>query len=214
LAPRPLATKELEPEVARPGPPLAGKPKDRLAELYAEYARFVAWFASRLLPRQDEVEDVVQEVFLIAARHLDSLTDPPKVRGWRKTVTLRRASRVLRWKRVRARFGMTNRSDGSEQWLASPEASPEDRAVLLELLATLERLPTDLRVAWTLRKLHEESLESVAELAGCSLAKLLKPDMGEAATTTVMTFPVLTGAAVAGLCMAAWLLFRGTTTRA
>jgi hypothetical protein len=44
--------------------------------------------------------------------------------------------------------------------------------------------------------------------------ELLKPHMGEAATTTVMTFPVLTGAAVAGLCMAAWLLFRGTTTRA
>lgn len=40
---------------------------------------------------------------------------------------------------------------------------------------------------------------------------LLKPRMGEAATTTVMTFPVLTGAAVAGVCMAAWLLFRGTT---
>ena len=44
--------------------------------------------------------------------------------------------------------------------------------------------------------------------------ELLKPRMGEAATTTVMTFPVLTGAAVAGVCMAAWLLFRGTTRRA
>lgn len=141
-----------------------------LGKLYADYARFVAWFASRLLTRQDEVEDVVQEVFLIAARHLDNLTDPPKVRGWLKTVTLRRASRVLRWKRVRARLGIANRSEGSDQWLASPEASPEDRAVLLELLATLERLPTDLRIAWTLRHLHEESLESVAELAGCSLA--------------------------------------------
>jgi hypothetical protein len=44
--------------------------------------------------------------------------------------------------------------------------------------------------------------------------ELLKPHMGEAATTTVMTFPVLSGVAVAGLCMAAWLLFRGTTRRA
>ena len=44
--------------------------------------------------------------------------------------------------------------------------------------------------------------------------ELLKPRMGEAATTTVMTFPVLTGAAVAGVCMAAWLLLRGTTRRA
>jgi Hemerythrin HHE cation binding domain len=44
--------------------------------------------------------------------------------------------------------------------------------------------------------------------------ELLKPRMGEAATTTVMTFPVMTGAAIAGLCMAAWLLFRGTTRSA
>jgi RNA polymerase sigma-70 factor (ECF subfamily) len=141
-----------------------------LARLYAEYARFVAWFASRLLTRQDEVEDVVQEVFLIAARQLDSLTDPPKIRGWLKTVTLRRAARVLRWKKVRARFGVAKGSESTEQWVASPDASPEDRAALRELLATLEGLPTDLRIAWTLRHLHEESLDSVAELAGCSLA--------------------------------------------
>ena len=39
--------------------------------------------------------------------------------------------------------------------------------------------------------------------------ELLKPHMGEAATTTAMTFPLLTGLAVAGLCTAGWLLFRG-----
>jgi hypothetical protein len=44
--------------------------------------------------------------------------------------------------------------------------------------------------------------------------ELLKPRMGEAARTTFMTFPVLTGATVAALCMAAWLLFRSATRRA
>jgi hypothetical protein len=44
--------------------------------------------------------------------------------------------------------------------------------------------------------------------------ELLKPHIGEAATTTVMTFPVLSGAAVAGVCMAAWLLLRGITRSA
>jgi RNA polymerase sigma-70 factor (ECF subfamily) len=148
----------------------SGEPRERLAQLYAEYARFVAWFASRLLTRPDEVEDVVQEVFLIAARNLDSLTDAPQTRGWLKTVTLRRAARLLRWKKVRARFGMTQGTENSEQWLAAPDASPEDRAALRELLAALNDLPTDWRIAWTLRHLHEESLDEVAKLAGCSLA--------------------------------------------
>jgi hypothetical protein len=43
--------------------------------------------------------------------------------------------------------------------------------------------------------------------------ELLKPHMGEAATTTAMTFPLLSGLAVAGLCTAGWLLFRGPRER-
>jgi RNA polymerase sigma-70 factor (ECF subfamily) len=144
--------------------------RDRLAELYAEYARFVAWFASRLLTRQDEIEDVVQEVFLIAAKSLDQLRDPPKIRGWLKVVTLRRAARLLRWKRVRSRLGIVPLKSAVEEWVAAPEASPEDRAALRELLAVLDRLPTDLRIAWSLRYMHEETVESVAGLTQCSLA--------------------------------------------
>jgi len=170
LAITPLTPISPEPAPTQLRPLLSGAPRERLAQLYADYARFVAWFASRLLTRQDEVEDVVQEVFLIAARQLDSLTDPPQIRGWLKTVTLRRAARLLRWKKVRARFGMAKGSETSELWVASPGANPEDRAALRELLAGLDKLPTDLRVAWTLRHLHEESLDSVAKLADCSLA--------------------------------------------
>lgn len=153
----------------RPSAP--GGKRQRLAELYDAYAPLVAWFASRLLSRREEVEDVVQEVFVIAAENLDNLTDPPKIRGWLKTVTLRRVGRRLRWARVRARFGaVSTSSEGAEDLVASPQASPEDRAALRELYAALRRLPLDLRVAWTLRHLHEESLEDVAELTGCSLA--------------------------------------------
>ena len=43
--------------------------------------------------------------------------------------------------------------------------------------------------------------------------ELLKPHMAEAASTTAMTFPVLTGVAVAGVCTAAWLLIRGASRR-
>jgi len=141
-----------------------------LAQLYADYAQLVAWFASRLLTHQEEVEDVVQEVFLIAATKLDGLTDPPQIRGWLKTVALRRASRRLRWARVRARLGLAPSDEGLEELVVSREASPEDRAALRELLHALARMPVDLRIAWSLRHMHQESLEDVAALAGCSLA--------------------------------------------
>lgn len=44
--------------------------------------------------------------------------------------------------------------------------------------------------------------------------ELLKPRAAEAASTTAVTFPVLTGVAVAGLCAGVWLLVRGATARA
>jgi Hemerythrin HHE cation binding domain len=43
--------------------------------------------------------------------------------------------------------------------------------------------------------------------------ELLKPHMAEAASTTVMTFPVLTGLVAVGLCTVAWMLWRGATER-
>ena len=44
--------------------------------------------------------------------------------------------------------------------------------------------------------------------------ELLRPNVAEAATTTVQTFPVLTGALVAGLVTAAWLVMRSSGARA
>jgi hypothetical protein len=70
----------------------------------------------------------------------------------------------------------------------------------------------------TLLPLAEVRLKDRLRELGWEMAvrrlELLKPRMGEAATTTVIAFPVLTGAAAAGLCMAAWLLIRGATRRA
>jgi RNA polymerase sigma-70 factor (ECF subfamily) len=170
LGTSPLATNRVAAEDAQPELLRSEGARERLAKLYAEYARFVGWFASRLLNRPEEVEDVVQEVFLIAAANLDKLSDPPQIRGWLKTVALRRAGRKLRWKRVRARFGLAPMSSALDEVVASPSASPEDRAALGELFSTLDKMPTDLRLAWSLRYMHEETVESVAELCGCSLA--------------------------------------------
>lgn len=148
----------------------SAEPRQQLARLYADYAQLVAWFASRLLTRPEEVEDVVQEVFVIAASNLPNLSNPPKIRGWLKTVTLRRVGRRLRWAKLRARLGMGPAPSDAIELVAAPQASPEDRAVLRQLFQVLGELPVELRIAWTLRHLHEEPLEAVAELAGCSLA--------------------------------------------
>ena len=73
-------------------------PARHLEAAFRRYSRYVAAVALRLLGRDDEVDDVVQEVFLAALRGLERLREPEAVKGWLATVTVRppRAGRPAR----------------------------------------------------------------------------------------------------------------------
>lgn len=136
--------------------------------VFREQASFVAWVALRILGRDEEVDDVVQEVFLSAMSGLKSLRDPTAVRAWLKTVTVRTARRRLYKRRIKAMLRLDVHKDVGD--IASPGASPEDHATLRGIYSVLDRMPVEHRLAWTLRHVEGESLPSVATLVGCSLA--------------------------------------------
>ncbi|HSI04158.1 MAG: RNA polymerase sigma factor [Myxococcota bacterium] len=136
--------------------------------VFREQARFVAWVALRILGRDEEVDDVVQEVFLSAMAGLKTLREPAAVKAWLKTVTVRTARRRLYKRRLKMVFRLDDRPDAAE--LASADASPEDQATLRAVYAILDRIPVEQRLAWTLRHVDGESLPAVAALVGCSLA--------------------------------------------
>ena len=56
--------------------------------LFERYSQYVATIAFRLLGRNDEVDDVVQDVFLQVHRRLSTIR-PDAVRGWLAVVTVR-----------------------------------------------------------------------------------------------------------------------------
>jgi RNA polymerase sigma-70 factor (ECF subfamily) len=161
-------SKRLEAVVPAPaGPPEPAGPLD-LDTLYRSYAAYVAWFAKRLLGRDEEASDVVQEVFVIAAERLHELREPAAIKRWLATVAVRRAGRRLAWKRLRARLGFV--ADPDYEGVAGRDASPEDQALVGELYRVLGAMPPRERIAWTLRYVHEETMENVATLCRCSLA--------------------------------------------
>jgi RNA polymerase sigma-70 factor (ECF subfamily) len=160
---------------ARPTPELHlvrdGEPKppsDPVEAAYRAYASYVAAVAFRVLGRDIDVDDVVQEVFLAAARGLTTIRDAQATQAWLRTITLRLAHRKLRGRRVLAFFGLDPQPDYGEQ-LASG-ASPEHRATLARVYRLLDQLPPAQRIAWTLRYVEGEQLEDVARLCECSLA--------------------------------------------
>lgn len=135
--------------------------------LFERYHRYVAGIAVRLMGRDDsDVDDVVQDVFLLASRRLSRLTDMTSAKGWLAVVT----TRTVRRKLVRRRFRRFFHVDSPAPDVPAPGASPEEHAVLRRVYEVLETLPVDQRLAWSLRHLEGEQLDSVANACGCSLA--------------------------------------------
>lgn len=143
-------------------------PPPTLEGWFRRYSAYVARIALRLLGRDDDIDDVVQDVFLRAHRGLRDLRDPEAIRGWLATVTVRVAQRKLAVRRLRAFFHLEGGSTYDD--VASADASPEDRALLARIYTILDSLPAADRIAWTLRYVEREKLDEVARLCSCSLA--------------------------------------------
>ncbi|MGZ3451701.1 MAG: RNA polymerase sigma factor [Polyangiales bacterium] len=151
-----------------PKPPALETEAFTLESLFRTHSAYVAAIAIRLLGRDDDVDDVVQDVFLSAWKGVANLRDPGALKGWLATVTVRIARRKLKMRRVK----MFLRLDDDPEYanIAATDASPEQKALLSKVYAILDTLPVDQRLAWTLRYVEREQLDDVARLCDCSLA--------------------------------------------
>src|SRR4051812_50189529 len=96
---RPLPLLE-EPTVRSPSP------YDEVEAAFRRYSGYVAALALRLLGRRDDVDDVVQEVFLVALEGLARMRDPIAIQAWLGTVTAPRGGARLRARRAGPVFGV------------------------------------------------------------------------------------------------------------
>jgi len=128
----------------------------------------VAAIGFRVLGRSEEIEDLVQDVFMDACRDQGKIRNPDAVKGWLAVCTIRRARRRLRTRLVKRMLGLEQPADYDQ--IADPRASPARRALLSRVYKVLDGLPVEQRLAWTLRHMEGEDLDTVARLCGCSLA--------------------------------------------
>jgi len=134
--------------------------------LYRRYAPYVGAVATRLLGRDSEVDDLVQDVFLSALRGLAQLRDAHAVRGWLAKVTVRQAVRRLRKRRILQ--ALQRSGDVDYQQLAAADTSAEQKALLARVYRALDQLPARTRVIWILRHVVHEPLHSIVDLTSCS----------------------------------------------
>src|ERR1700690_2429562 len=164
-----IAPPAVAPARARRGDVGGARPSPALADLFRRYARYVATIGLRLLGRDDELDDLVQDVFIEAHRGLHQLRDLDAAKGWLARITVRRAVRRLRRQKVRAFFSL-EALGADAPVVADGGASPEERAYVAATYRRLETLPVPQRIAWLLRNVEGETLDSIAALCGCSKA--------------------------------------------
>jgi len=127
--------------------------------------------AYRLMGRDADVDDLVQESFAQAFAGLGRLEDPQSFAKWLGSVVVRTASKILRRRRLLTRLGLRRSAEPVDvDTIAARVVGPDVAAELRRTYERIERLPVDLRVAIVLRRVEGLALDEVAAALGVSLA--------------------------------------------
>jgi RNA polymerase sigma-70 factor (ECF subfamily) len=139
-------------------------------EVYDDHVDQVARWAARLAGPWLDVEDLVQEVFIVVYRQLHAFRGDAKLTTWLYRITeklvldRRRTERRRRWLRGLVGLG-DDRNDG-----VTPGDELEQHQATQLVYRLLEGLPDNYRSLIILFELDGHSGEEVAELTGLKLA--------------------------------------------
>jgi RNA polymerase sigma-70 factor (ECF subfamily) len=140
-------------------------------QLYLRHVDYIAGMSTRLLRSIDASEDVVQDSFAIAFSKIASLREPAAFRGWLASIAISQVHRRLSQRRLLKFLGLDRGLDDAPlDELAREDLSVEARSELAALDFVLQQLPARERVAWMLRYVEDEPIDTVAEACGCSRA--------------------------------------------
>ena len=133
------------------------------ADLFKQYAPFVASFLLRMGVSRSDLDDVMQEVFLVAHRLGGYLPGPAKPTTYLANIALRAATTHRRKHQVRS-FVRANEElvGGASGDSVSPERAAENQRRLKLLQAALEQLDDDKRAIFIMAEIHGETVVAIA----------------------------------------------------
>ena len=159
------------PSIARPLES-ATTPVPALSELYAAHAAFVWRSARRLLGLDsDVVDDIVQEVFLVALRRLPEFEGRSTLRTWLYAILRNVVSdhRRLQHTRVRDKRRDSVDLDTIETRESGQHRKVEKAEALRALHEVLDQIDEERREVFVLSELEQMSAPEIAEITGTNI---------------------------------------------
>jgi RNA polymerase sigma-70 factor (ECF subfamily) len=138
------------------------------AKLFDRFEPTVRGLLVRMLGGSRDLDDLVQDTFLVVIRQCARLRDASALRSFVVSIAIRTAKAELRKRRLWKWVGL-----GDE---LEPPVTPAHDAVAAEgirrIYQLLDQFDTTSRLAFLLRRVEGRELTETAEACGCSLATL------------------------------------------
>lgn len=166
------------------------------AMLFRRHVRLAENRAYRLLGRDSELEDVVQDAFATAFASLGKLQKPEAFAGWLSSIVTTTTIDAVRRRRLLSRLGLRSFAPVDLDDLVGTTAPPDVVAELRQVYGSFAVLEASERAVLVLRRIERLSLEEIAEQTRLSLAtvkrrlakaeerltkmKILEPQRGQA----------------------------------
>jgi RNA polymerase sigma-70 factor (ECF subfamily) len=138
------------------------------AAFYDQHAAHVSRTLRSALGADEEIPDLLQEVFIRAIDGIGKLREVDRVGGWLTTIAIFVARAQIR---RRARRSWLRAFSPEHAGVHHQEQPPSEvRAALREVYAVLGQIPVDERMAFAMRYIEGMSLPDAAEACKTSLA--------------------------------------------
>jgi RNA polymerase sigma-70 factor (ECF subfamily) len=140
------------------------------AAFYDQHAAHVYRTLRSALGADEEIPDLLQEVFIRALDRIGKLRDFERVRAWLTTIAIFVARGHIRLRSRRGWLSMFSPERTRPSQLDQP--SSEARQALREVYDVLDQMPVDERMAFVLRFIDGMTLPDAADACQTSLATL------------------------------------------
>lgn len=159
-------------------------------QLFRAYYEDLCQFATRYLSSTEEIEDLVQEIFVSVWKRRQALDPQQSIRGYLYSATRNEALKHLNQKKRQFNVSDTQQAFQERSLRGSPEKVLRNKELETEAQEALRALPERRREIFLLSRQHGLTYAEIAELLNISI-KTVETQMGRALSTLEEHFSAL-----------------------